>query len=116
MRLEMRPEVRGATGLINEVVDSDAIPGAADVVGGVMGPQRPYLRVRDAANLMRVTEKTIRNMIEDGRLRAGHFGSVVLIHTSSLLDLVKPIQPKKQRTQNGSSQESRDGNGSSAQE
>lgn len=121
--MQIAPGVKGGMaaalrqpGAVAGEPQEDEILGAADMIGGRMGPQRRYLRVSDAADLMRVTKRTIRNMIEDGRLRASRFGSVVLIQTYDLLDALEPIQPKKQRTQNGSSQESQDGNGSGAEE
>lgn len=55
-----------------------------------------YLTVREAAEYRRVSEKTIRNYISQGRLDAEKFGPKLLfIHIDSLDRLFTPVLPFK---------------------
>ena len=61
-----------------------------------------YLTVREAAEYRRVSEKTIRNYIKQGRLEAEKFGPKLLfIHLDALDRLFTPVFQSKRPSRIG---------------
>jgi excisionase family DNA binding protein len=50
---------------------------------------RRLLSVREASELLRVSERQLRRLIADGRLRVARVGRRVLITPESIIDLLK---------------------------
>ena len=58
----------------------------------------PFATVREAAEWLRVSERTIRRWIKEGLLPCRHFGRTVRIAWKDLKDLPAKQIPKKYKT------------------
>ena len=52
---------------------------------------KTYYSMADAAELLDVTERTVRRQIASGQLRAIRFGRTIRIHRDDLQSALKPI-------------------------
>lgn len=53
---------------------------------------REYISLREAAEILSVSDRTIRNMLADGRLRGYRIGKLIRLARTDVLDALQPIR------------------------
>ena len=66
-----------------------------------MGKSEKMLSIKEIANILNVSEKTIRRHIRSGKIKSSKLGGTYRISKDEVLNLVKPITTKQNQKYNG---------------
>lgn len=68
-----------------------------DIINKKLNPQKKNVTVKEAANMLNVTELTIRNYVKQGKIQAKKIGRRIVINLESLESSLNEVKSLKYR-------------------